>query len=46
MYEFKYKIVDGKAEMDIGEVMGLLGQTYWANTRTQEQVILSMVWYY
>lgn len=42
MEAYRYKIVDGASVLDIREVMGLLRQTYWANTRTQEQVSASM----
>lgn len=42
MEAYRYKIVDGASALDIREVMGLLRQTYWANTRTQEQVSASM----
>lgn len=37
-----YKIVDGAEKLNIDDVMRLLGQTYWANTRSQEQVSASM----
>lgn len=33
-----YRIVDGAENMSVSEVMRLLKQTYWANTRTREQV--------
>ena len=38
----KYRIIDGVETMRMEEVMALLGMTYWANTRSQEQVELSM----
>ena len=38
----KYRIIDGAETMRMEEVMALLGKTYWANSRSQEQVELSM----
>ena len=38
----KYRIIDGAETMRLEEVMALLGKTYWANSRSQEQVELSM----
>ncbi len=37
-----YRIIDGAETMKMDEVMTLLGMTYWANTRSREQVELSM----
>ena len=37
-----YRIIDGAEAMRMEEVMALLGKTYWANTRNQEQVEVSM----
>jgi len=37
-----YRIMDGAETMRMEEVMDLLGKTYWANTRSREQVELSM----
>lgn len=37
-----YKIVDRTEELNLEEVMRLLGQTYWASTRSREQVSASM----
>lgn len=37
-----YFIVDGAEKMDIAAVMALLGQTYWADKRSEEQVRRSM----
>ena len=37
-----YRIVDGAENMSVSEVLRLLKQTYWANTRTREQVTASM----
>ena len=37
-----YRIVDGAENMSVNEVLRLLGQTYWASTRTREQVAASM----
>ena len=38
----KYRIIDGAETMRMEELMALLGKTYWANTRSREQVELSM----
>lgn len=37
-----YRIIDGAETMRMEEIMALLGKTYWANSRSQEQVELSM----
>ena len=37
-----YSIVDGREHMALPEVMSLLKQTYWADTRPPEQVQKSM----
>ena len=38
----KYAILDGSDQMELGEVMVLLKQTYWADQRPEEQVHKSM----
>ena len=42
MGALKYRIVDGAGEMELEQVIRLLGQTYWADTRPREQVAASM----
>ena len=37
-----YSIIDDRSRMPLNDVMALLAQTYWADTRTPEQVQLSM----
>ena len=37
-----YKIIRGADQMNIDEIMNLLKQTYWADKRSQEQVVKSM----
>lgn len=37
-----YKIIDGADKLQLSEVMSLLRQTYWANSRTPEQIRKSM----
>lgn len=38
----KYKIVEGAENMNLDEVVGLLGTTYWADRRTAEQTEKAM----
>ena len=37
-----YSLIDGAEKMELAEVMALLGQTYWADKRSREQVRKSM----
>ena len=37
-----YRILDGAEQMNVGDVMSLLKQTYWAAERPREQVAASM----
>ena len=37
-----YSILDGAAHMNLGDIMALLKQTYWADQRTEEQVRTSV----
>lgn len=40
--KISYSVIDGSDKMDAIEVMALLAQTYWANTRPLGQVKCSM----